>query len=92
MKKIILALLLGFITSAVSAQHHYEIDLNKIDKDILPVKMTSLSSRDIKLSGTPEFELFCENTGLIIKRKPKKVRHLSVVVFFIPKNNKIDKW
>jgi len=40
MKKIILALLLGFITSAVSAQHHYEIDLNKIDKDILPVKMT----------------------------------------------------
>jgi predicted metalloprotease with PDZ domain len=40
MKKIILALLLGFVTSAVSAQHHYEIDLNKIDKDILPVKMT----------------------------------------------------
>ena len=40
MKKIILALLLGFITSAVSAQHQYEIDLNKIDKDILPVKMT----------------------------------------------------
>jgi predicted metalloprotease with PDZ domain len=40
MKKNILALLLGFITSAVSAQHHYEIDLNKIDKDILPVKMT----------------------------------------------------
>jgi predicted metalloprotease with PDZ domain len=39
-KKIILALLLGFVTSAVSAQHHYEIDLNKIDKDILPVKMT----------------------------------------------------
>jgi len=66
--------------------------LKTLDFIFLPVKMTSFSSRDIKLSGTPEVESFCENTGLIIKRKPKKVRHLSVVVFFIPKNNKIDKW
>jgi hypothetical protein len=66
--------------------------LKTLDFIFLPVKMTSLRSRDIKLSGTPEFELFCENIGLTIKRKPKKVRRLNVVVFFIPKNNKIDKW
>jgi hypothetical protein len=36
--------------------------------------MTSFRSRDIKLSGTPEVELFCENTGLTKNRKPKKVR------------------
>ena len=40
MKKITLALLLVYVTSAVSAQHLYEIDLNKIEKDVLPVKMT----------------------------------------------------
>jgi predicted metalloprotease with PDZ domain len=40
MKKITLTLLLGFVTSAVSAQHQYEIDLNKIEKDVLTVKMT----------------------------------------------------
>jgi predicted metalloprotease with PDZ domain len=40
MKNIILAFLLGFVNLSVSAQHQYEIDLNKIDKDILPVKMT----------------------------------------------------
>jgi predicted metalloprotease with PDZ domain len=40
MKKITLALLLVYVTSAVSAQHLYEIDLNKIKKDVLPVKMT----------------------------------------------------
>jgi len=48
--------------------------LKTLDFIFLPVKMTSLRSRDIKLSGTPEFELFCENKGLTIKRKPKKVR------------------
>jgi hypothetical protein len=31
MKKVTLALLLVFATSAVSGQHLYEIDLNKID-------------------------------------------------------------
>jgi hypothetical protein len=31
MKKITLALLLVYVTSAVSAQHLYEIDLNKIE-------------------------------------------------------------
>jgi hypothetical protein len=36
--------------------------------------MTSLRSRENKLSGTPNVELFCENTGLTKKRKPKKVR------------------
>ena len=40
MKKILFVLFLGFVTLAANAQHHYEIDLNKIDKDILPVKMT----------------------------------------------------
>ena len=40
MRKILLVLLLGFVTLTVNAQHQYEIDLNKIDKDILPVKMT----------------------------------------------------
>jgi hypothetical protein len=40
MKKVTLALLLVYVTSAVSAQHLYEIDLNKIEKDVLPVKMT----------------------------------------------------
>jgi predicted metalloprotease with PDZ domain len=40
MKKITLTLLLGFVTYAVSAQHQYEIDLNKIEKDVLTVKMT----------------------------------------------------
>ena len=40
MKKVTLALLLVYVTSAVSAQHPYEIDLNKIEKDVLPVKMT----------------------------------------------------
>lgn len=40
MKKIALSLLLGFVTSTVSAQHLYEIDLNKSEKDVLPVKMT----------------------------------------------------
>jgi predicted metalloprotease with PDZ domain len=39
MKKIH-TLLLGFVTYAVSAQHQYEIDLNKIEKDVLTVKMT----------------------------------------------------
>ena len=43
--------------------------------NFLPVKMTSLRSRDIKLSSTSDVALFCENTGLTIKRKLKKVRY-----------------
>jgi len=48
--------------------------LKTLDFNFLPVKMTSLRSRDIKLSGTLEVELFCENKGLTIHRKPKKER------------------
>jgi hypothetical protein len=48
--------------------------LKTLDFIFLPVKMTSLRSRDIKLSGSVEGELFCENTGLTKNRKPKKVR------------------
>ena len=40
MRNILITLFLGFVTLAANAQHQYEIDLNKIDKDILPVKMT----------------------------------------------------
>jgi hypothetical protein len=48
--------------------------LKTLDFIFLPVKMTSLRSRDIKLSGESAGELFCENTGLTINRKPKKER------------------
>ena len=40
MRNILITLFLGFVTLAANAQHQYEIDLNKIDNDILPVKMT----------------------------------------------------
>ena len=40
MKKLGLAFLCSFGTCSVFAQHLYEIDLNKIEKDVLPVKMT----------------------------------------------------
>lgn len=40
MKKLGLAFLCSFGTCSLFAQHLYEIDLNKIEKDVLPVKMT----------------------------------------------------
>jgi predicted metalloprotease with PDZ domain len=40
MKKITLTLLFGFITYTFNAQHQYEIDLNKIQRDVLSVKLT----------------------------------------------------
>ena len=59
--------------------------LKTLDFNFLPVKMTSLRSRDIKLSGAPDVALFCENTGLTIKRKPKKVRRsfLKIIILQI---------
>jgi predicted metalloprotease with PDZ domain len=40
MKNIILTIICSLGTFSLFSQHLYEIDLNKIEKDVLPVKMT----------------------------------------------------